>query len=323
MALWTQVDPGVPAQEDPDANTLQGMLRPPRAFVTVALAVALTGTALSAAYADTGASPAPSDSGTPSAEPTDTPSPAPSDTPSPTATATATPSPSPSPSPSPIPPPVLRPETVNKTLLLGYSARGVPLYAYRRNAINSRRRVLVLGSIHGDEAVGRRVALALRDRPGGFARDVEVWLIPTINPDGVALRIRRNARGVDLNRNFPYAWRYDASRRYYSGPTAASEPETRALLTFLRTYHPRTEIIFHQPLRCIDVTTSTREASTVIARNTRLPLCNLGWRHGSQATFAQRTTPGSIALTIELPATPSQALLDRAATGIRQLANLR
>jgi hypothetical protein len=274
-----------------------------RTLRTVALSLVLTAAALTgpAASAET---------------PTPTPVPTPTGVPTPLPTPTL---PTPSPSPTPTPPA----EPVNKTLLLGRSARGVPIYAYRRNAINSARRVLVLGSIHGDEDAAKRAVYALRDNPGGLQRNIELWLVPTLNPDGNARRTRGNGRGVDLNRNFPYAWQYDPDRRYYSGPSAASEPETKALVSFLRSYHPKVELIFHQPLACVDLTSSTREASSIMARNLGLPMRTLGWRHGSQERFAKVTTDHSIAMTVELGWHPSTSQLGRVLTGIRQVANSR
>ena len=65
--------------------------------------------------------------------------------------------------------------------------------------------VLVVGSIHGTETAGHAVIARLRRTlpPAG----VRLLLVRTANPDGVARGTRQNARGVDLNRNFPFRWR--------------------------------------------------------------------------------------------------------------------
>ncbi len=75
----------------------------------------------------------------------------------------------------------------------------------------------------------------------------EIWIVPVVNPDGLdhywnqSIHAgRKNARGVDLNRNYPFQWGsgqtgasggnpdgYD-----YRGPSPASEPETRAMMRF-------------------------------------------------------------------------------------------
>lgn len=50
---------------------------------------------------------------------------------------------------------------------------------------------------------------------------------------------KSNSNGVDLNRNYPFNWNSEISNttnsaaRYYPGPYAASEPETRAMIAFL------------------------------------------------------------------------------------------
>ena len=82
-------------------------------------------------------------------------------------------------------------------------------------------------------------------------------MVPVYNPDGLARGTRKNAHGVDLNRNFPYRWA-DLDGSYESGPRAGSEPETRAMMGFLREIRPSRIISFHQPLHGVDTDTKNR-----------------------------------------------------------------
>ncbi len=96
----------------------------------------------------------------------------------------------------------------------------------------------VLGAHHGDERSSAALALATAERLlAGYGdepaltalldRD-EVWVVPIVNPDGVARDARNNANGVDLNRNYGFGWSASA---YRSGDGPFSEPETRAVRT--------------------------------------------------------------------------------------------
>ena len=119
---------------------------------------------------------------------------------------------------------------------------------------------LVLGGFHGDEPKGvylaRLLCEHLVDHVGGAvacapASDSLVGLhlivVPVVNPDGYAVRRRRNANGVDLNRNFPTAdWSASPpSRRFHGGLSAASEPETRAIVRLIRSCQPAAIITLH------------------------------------------------------------------------------
>jgi murein tripeptide amidase MpaA len=76
--------------------------------------------------------------------------------------------------------------------------------------------------------------------------NVDLWLLPAINPDGVALNQRHNVNQVDLNRNFPYKWGLIAEpgNWEYSGPSAASEPETQAMVEFVKYLRPDMTVWF-------------------------------------------------------------------------------
>ncbi len=111
--------------------------------------------------------------------------------------------------------------------MLGRSAEGRPILLSRVGDRGAERRVLVVGAVHGNEPAGRAVVRELRRGPAPDG--AELWLIHDLNPDGTAAGSRQNARGVDLNRNFPHRWRaqgrpFDA---FHSGARPLSERESR------------------------------------------------------------------------------------------------
>jgi protein MpaA len=118
--------------------------------------------------------------------------------------------------------------SARRVITIGHSIRGRPIRAVLVGDPRARRAVLVVGCIHGNEQAG--IAIAKLLAAGSTVPAVALWIVPVLNPDGVAADTRQNADGVDLNRNFPYRWRRLGTRGYlqYSGPHALSEPESRA-----------------------------------------------------------------------------------------------
>jgi carboxypeptidase T len=99
--------------------------------------------------------------------------------------------------------------------------------------------------------------------------DNQIWVVPMLNVDG-SNRFwngdgfwRKNARGcpasgscppgtgVDINRNYPYGWgscNGSSSRPTadnYRGPSAASEPETQAMMSLVDAIRPVFDISYH------------------------------------------------------------------------------
>jgi protein MpaA len=128
----------------------------------------------------------------------------------------------------------------------GVSVEGRGLRAHRIGSSGAERTVLVIGSFHGDETQGHEIVRGLRDEtPEGAA----IWLVESVNPDGVASQTRKNANGVDLNRNFSAGWERnpDTSSGYFPGPRPFSEPESRAVRRLVRQIDPDLAIFYHQP----------------------------------------------------------------------------
>lgn len=165
-----------------------------------------------------------------------------------------------------------RTNRVEEVQVVGRSVDGRRIVAYRKGPEDAKRTVVVLGQMHGDERAGVTAARWLRDRIPVRA-DVTVWVVPTMNPDGLARGTRTNAHGVDLNRNWPMNWRRTGRGITYSGPRAASEPETRAMLRFLRRVQPDFMASLHQPYGEVGFyADKPRPFQRRLARYLRLPL---------------------------------------------------
>ncbi len=139
------------------------------------------------------------------------------------------------------------PRAAGPVEVFGKSASGDRLRAVRIGDPDAERKALVVGSIHGDETAGQKVVAALRKRAEEVG-DVDLWLVRTINPDGVRRETRQNGRGVDLNRNFPYRWQSSSpGSAEYSGPHPLSEPESRAVARLAERLEPAVSVWYHQP----------------------------------------------------------------------------
>lgn len=209
-------------------------------------------------------------------------------------------------------------------VLVGRSRQGRKIYAIRQGDPRSVNVLLALGQMHGSEPAGLGVIDRVRRRLVAPDADYQLWTIRTMNPDGAARGNRYNARGVDLNRNFPGSW---SGRHYRSGRRAASEPETRAMIRFLRKLQPAGVLSFHQPW---DTTLSVcdprsaywvrRTASLIGLRQPAAPTRCGNWFPGTLNRWTSRYTAGWF-VTVELA--PSRRVgpqLPRAAAAVISLA---
>jgi protein MpaA len=139
-----------------------------------------------------------------------------------------------------------------------------------------------MSGIHGDEPVTGPLAQALTN--AAIPDDLTVSIVPSTNPDGWASGTRRNARGVDLNRNFPWRWRSSDG-----GPRPASEVETRAMMNVIETERPDLVVWIHQPLAWVAALGRTpRRYAQVWAETVGDPVrANLD-QHGGGETWTER-----------------------------------
>ena len=142
----------------------------------------------------------------------------------------------------------------------GRSRMGIPLEVILPE--NPRPRLLVIAGQHGDEPeTTGLLSSALRTL---HPDDLDAAVVLVMNPDGMLRGTRANAFGVDLNRNFPvpnwgegeiqYRWTSEEPRdvKLSPGESAASEPETQALIALIDRLKPDYVISIHAPLACVD-----------------------------------------------------------------------
>jgi protein MpaA len=204
---------------------------------------------------------------------------------------------------------------------LGSSARGRPIRAFVVGDPEAERRILVVGCIHGNECAG--VGVTRRLVRGAVPAGTAFWVVHNVNPDGTALRVRQNGRGVDLNRNFGSEWR-PIGRRWdpqYSGPRPWSEPETRLVRRLVLRVRPDVTLWFHQPQAVVRAWGPSVAAGRRYARLAGVAYRSIRWPPGTAPNWQNHRFRGAASFVVELPAGPLSApAAARYARAVRALA---
>jgi hypothetical protein len=203
------------------------------------------------------------------------------------------------------------------------SNNGFPILERDIEASPASPRVLLLGGIHGDEPSASALVfrwLQTMDSPA--AQGLHWKVAPLLNPDGLlaAKPQRVNARGVDLNRNFPTpGWQREAPRywakvtrndpRRFPGKNPLSEPESRWVHDTIERFRPDLIVSVHAPFGVLDFDGGAEPPRKFGRLNYR----KVGVYPGSLGNYSGQHKQVPI-ITIELPhaqAMPSDAEIER------------
>ena len=105
--------------------------------------------------------------------------------------------------------------------------------------------------MHGDEIVGRELMVLLlkyltseyktnNERIVNLINTTEIYIIPSMNPDGALRRTRGNGDWVDLNRDFP-----DFTTRDNENSPHGREMETRSVMEWQKSRNFSLSANFH------------------------------------------------------------------------------
>ncbi len=152
---------------------------------------------------------------------------------------------------------------------IGRSVKNRPIYVFEASspsssAISPRAsesqfslKLLFIGGLHtGTEkntySLASKVLQHFYGQPERVPENIVLYVIPKANPDGIANSTHNNARGVDLNRNWPSKdWRNDPFHPTYGykkgagGAAPLSETETKALDDFIATLNLDMIFVWH------------------------------------------------------------------------------
>ncbi len=195
--------------------------------------------------------------------------------------------------------------------VVGWSVQGRPLISFDVGPLESPKKTLIQCGIHGDELPSLPMCLKLIDEIRSAKRPppkgVRIFIQPLINPDGMlgGRPTRTNARGIDLNRNFPTqdwaskalkAWEQKEKKnpRKNPGVEPLSEPETQAIVSFLDQEKPQKIISIHTPLGFLDLDTKGKDADPDKKRRAQFLAINMSKNSGNYKYKSFGFYPGSL-----------------------------
>jgi protein MpaA len=201
----------------------------------------------------------------------------------------------------------------------GASVLGSPLQVWMPPSAPTR---LIIASVHGEEVMTAGLAHTLLRSID--AADAIAAVVAVANPDGVLGAMRQNARGVDLNRNWPTQTWLDAPSPTYwptttvrttehrnqlssTGTGPGSEPEVQALMSLITRLEVREVVDVHAPLECVlALHPGTEALGAELADRAGMPLQHEfdGVTPGDSATWCAEQGIACVTYEIEADALP-------------------
>lgn len=147
--------------------------------------------------------------------------------------------------------------TLISLIEIGKSVKGRPLVFARLTApaksgkqLADRPEFKYVANMHGNEITGRELMMLLiEDLAKNYGKDsritrlmdsVQIYIMPSMNPDGAAIKDRCNGNGHNLNRNFPDFISDN------NNTTKNRQPETQAMMNFQAKHQFKLSANFHE-----------------------------------------------------------------------------
>lgn len=183
--------------------------------------------------------------------------------------------------------------------LITFNKNKIELYKAANPDIKTISTVLIIGVFHGDEPEGEYLINNLiNDINADFKllSSSTVLFIPCLNPDGKQVNTRENARGVDLNRDYP--------TKNQLNPEKEPELETKFILDVLAVYKPDRILTIHAPYGIINYDGPADKLADEMSSLNGYPVqVDIGYpTPGSFGTYAGKEKKIPV-ITLELPET--------------------
>ena len=154
------------------------------------------------------------------------------------------------------------------------SGEKVKLYKFDAESDNGKN-ILIIGVCHGEEPQGFWAIEDYFFNKKKFVKQKNnIFIIPCLNPDGMKKSSRKNATGVDLNRNFPTKnWeKSDTGSEYFGGNEPASEFETRFAIKAIEVSKPDFILTLHSPYAIVNYDGNAQKEAGIISEITGYPV---------------------------------------------------